>query len=69
MAGTLTLREGGTSDFPGLGKIGLLLNWASRLREEGRSEERVCCMRTLRGESIVFVTRCVSNVIIMRVDH
>ena len=42
------------------GKVGLLLDWASRLREEGRSEERVCCMRTLCGESNVFVARCVS---------
>ena len=63
LAGTLTLREGGTSDLPGLGKIGLLLDWASRPREEGRSAERVCCMRALRGESNVSVARCVSCVV------
>ena len=62
LAGAFTLRERGTSDFAGLGEIGLLLNWASRLAEGEESEERLCCIRTLLGESNVCVARCVSYI-------
>ena len=39
----LTFGAVGTLDVPGLGKIRLHLDWASRLREEGKFDERVCC--------------------------
>ena len=43
VAGTLAFRAVGTLDSPGLGKIRLHLDWASRLREEGKFDERVWC--------------------------